>query len=131
MNAALWVIQAILAAVFFGQGILKFVQPATLPETVSWVYDVTGPLAMVLGVAELAAVAGLILPGLTGIAPRLTSAAAAGLVLVMIGAIAFHAGRGESQQIVMNVVLLGLAAAVAYGRWRIPHAVRATSMAAR
>lgn len=130
MNAALWVAQAILAVVFLGQGILKFIQPAALPDALSWVYDVTGPLAILIGVAELAAVAGLVLPGLTGIAPRLTPAAAAGLVLVMVAAIAFHAGRGETQQIVMNVVLLGLAAFVAYGRWSLaPHAERAPATA--
>lgn len=119
MNVILWIAQLILAAVFLGQGILKFVRPATLPDALSWVYDVTGPLAIFIGVAELAAVAGLILPGLTGIAPRLTPAAAAGLALVMVAAMVFHAGRGEMQQIVMNVVLLVLAVFVAYGRWTV------------
>lgn len=119
VNIALWVAQVILAILFLGQGVLKFVQPAGLPDTLAWVYDVTGPIAIVVGVAELAAVAGLILPGLLGIRTWLTPAAAAGLILVMLAAIAFHANRGETQQIVMNVVILAVAAFVAYGRLRV------------
>ncbi|WP_370337576.1 DoxX family protein [Catenulispora sp. MAP5-51] len=41
-------------------------------------------------VCELFAVAGLILPRATGIAPVLTSVAAAGLCCVMVGAISGH-----------------------------------------
>ena len=78
LNTLLWVGQIVLAVTFLAQGILKFVQPAGLPEQLSWVYEVTGPLAIVLGVAELAAVAGLLLPGITGIMPRLTPLAALG-----------------------------------------------------
>ena len=119
MNIALWVVQVLLGVVFLGQGILKFAAPDGLPAMLSWVYDVTGPGAVALGVAELAAAAGMILPGLTGIQPRLTSLAALGLVVVMAGAIVFHVGREEYQQIGFNVLLLVMAGFVAYGRWRL------------
>ena len=52
---------------------------------------------------------GLILPPLTGIAPGLALAAAAGLVLVQVGAIALHLSRGEARLIGLNVVLFVLA----------------------
>ena len=119
LNTLLWVGQIILAITFLVQGILKFVQPAGLPEQLSWVYEVTGPLAIVLGVAELAAVAGLLLPGITGIMPRLTPLAALGLVPIMAGAILFHVNRGEMPSVVLNVIVLAIAAAVAYGRWKL------------
>jgi hypothetical protein len=43
--------------------------------------------------------------------------AAVGLILLMAGAAITHARRGESQAIVMNVVLIVLAVVVAWGRF--------------
>ena len=60
---------------------------------------------------------GLVLPTLTGIMPWLTPLAAIGLALVMIGASVFNASRGEHQKIALTVVLLFMAAFVAYGRF--------------
>ncbi len=119
MNLALWVVQVLLGVVFLGQGIFKFAAPDGLPATLAWAYDITGPGAVALGVAELAAAAGMILPGLTGTQTRLTPLAALGLVVVMAGTIVFHIGREEFQQIGFNVLLLVMALFVAYGRWRL------------
>jgi len=82
-------------------------------------YDLSPWLHAITGAAELLAAMGLILPGLTRIQPRLTPLAAFGLMLVMLGAIVFHILRGEIGNAVLNVVVAGLAAFVAYGRWRI------------
>src|SRR5690349_7316776 len=70
-----------------------------------------------IGVLEVLAAVGLVLPALTGVAPVLVPLAATGLVLVMVGAIVTHARRGETPMIVVNVVLLVLAAVVAWGRF--------------
>jgi VIT1/CCC1 family predicted Fe2+/Mn2+ transporter len=43
--------------------------------------------------------------------------AATGLALIMLGAVVTHARRKENQMIVINVVLLVLAAFVAWGRF--------------
>ncbi|MFE2944592.1 DoxX family protein [Streptomyces sp. NPDC059255] len=70
-----------------------------------------------LGVLEVLAATGLILPAVTGIAPVLVPLAATGLVVTMAGAMAVHARRGEVAFPVLNAVLLILAAGVAWGRF--------------
>ena len=67
-------------------------------------------------IAELLGVAGLILPGLTKIQPRLTPLAALGLMVVMVLAVIYHLQRGEPANIGFNVVVFILAGFVAYGR---------------
>lgn len=117
MNALLWAVQVLLALTFAYHGFLKFV-PNDL-DILVWLYDLPFGLRLFLGVVEFAAVLGLILPGLTKIGGWLTPAAAAGLVIIMIGAIIFHIPRGELIMIYGNTFLLVLAAFVAYGRWRL------------
>ena len=70
-----------------------------------------------IGFIELLGAAGLILPGVTHIAPIVVPLAAIGLVLVMVGAAIVHARRHEAMNIAVNVVLLALAAFVAWGRF--------------
>ena len=70
-----------------------------------------------IGSLELLAAIGLILPALTKILPILTPLAATGLVLTMIGASLTHFRRKEYPMIGVNLVLLALAAFVAYGRF--------------
>lgn len=71
----------------------------------------------VIGIAEFAAALGLILPAVTGIATILTPLAATGLAVTMVLAAITHARRKEPSGIVMNVVILVLAAVVAWGRF--------------
>src|SRR5690349_7480470 len=72
-----------------------------------------------LGMLEALGALGLTLRALTHILPVLVPWAASGLIILMISAIVFHIGRRENQNIVLNVVLLALAAIVAYGRFFI------------
>lgn len=66
----------------------------------------------------------LLLPGLLRIKPSLTPFAAAGLVVIMVGAALTVAADGFAAGVVPLVVGL-LAAFVAYGRWRLaPHPAR-------
>jgi hypothetical protein len=79
-----------------------------------------GPVQRVfIGVAELLAAAGLILPGLTRILPVLTSLAAAGLMIVMASATVFHLMRSETASAISATIILGLVTVVAYARWKI------------
>jgi uncharacterized membrane protein len=118
MKRLILVLQILLGVYFVAIGVMHFVVPDGLPDQLSWMYDLPTWLHIVTGVAEIAGGLGLILPTVTGIRPQLTPLAALGLALVMVGAIVYHAGRGEGQNIVVNVVLAALLALVAWVRSR-------------
>jgi uncharacterized membrane protein YphA (DoxX/SURF4 family) len=121
MNIALWIVQALLAPLFLFAGGMKLVMPIDemmkqmpLPLP-AWFVQFTG-LVEVLGAI------GLILPWLLRIRPGLTPLAAAGLVIVMIGAVAYTLAAGDIASASMPLVVGLLSAFVAYGRWRLaPH----------
>ena len=118
MSIALWVIQGLLALAFLLAGIPKAVQPIPqLAKRLPWTGTFPGPLVRFIGVAEILGALGLILPGITHVAPFLTPLAAAGLVIVMLLASGFHIQRGELRNIGMNGVLLVLALVIAVGRF--------------
>ncbi|MFN8530122.1 MAG: DoxX family protein [Anaerolineae bacterium] len=118
MNTVVWIVQILLALAFGMAGLMKLTQPKEkLAARMGWVNDFSQNMVRAIGLIELVAVLGLILPALTGILPILTPLAAAGLVLTMIGAIVVHLRRKENALIAVNVVLLLLAAFVVYGRF--------------
>ena len=118
MNIALWVVQILLAVAFLGSGLMKLTQPKEkIATSMAWAADFSPSTIKLIGLVEVLGALGLVLPAVTGIAPILTPLAAVGLALVMVGAAITHARRGESQMIVVNVVLLLLAAFVAWGRF--------------
>jgi hypothetical protein len=87
--------------------------------------QLTGPVPLpgiflrFIGVVEVLGGLGLILPGLLRIRPGLTPLAAAGLVIIMIGATAITLMTGSIALALMPLVIGLLAAFVAYGRWRL------------
>ncbi len=116
MNLALWIVQALLALLFLFAGVSKLLTPL---EELTKQVPMSGPFLRFISAAEVLGAAGLILPGLLRIRPGLTPLAAAGLVIIMIGATAMTL---KSMGILMAVLPLGaglLAAFVAYGRWRL------------
>lgn len=120
MNTVLWVIAAGLAVIFLGAGLMKLIRPKeklTADPTMVWAEDFSPGVIKLIGLLEVLAAAGLVLPALLGIAPVLVPLAALGLVLVMIGAITVHARLKEGRDVVKNAVLLLLAAVVAWGRF--------------
>jgi uncharacterized membrane protein len=118
VNVVLWIIAALLAVAFGAAGLMKLTQPKEkLAPKMAYVEDFSGGAVKAIGAVEILAALGLVLPAVTGIAPVLVPLAALGLVVVMIGAAVVHARRGENQLIVPNVVLLVLAAVVAWGRF--------------
>src|SRR5207245_781918 len=72
-----------------------------------------------IAVAELLGALGLVLPGLLRIRPGLTPLAAAGLVIIMLGATVVTLASGAIAPALMPLVVGLLAAFVAYGRWRL------------
>lgn len=117
MNVVLWIVQALLAAAFLLAGGAKAFQPlVALSKRMVWVSAAPAGLVRFIGIAELLGAIGLILPMLANIAPQLTVAAAAGLVLVQVCAILFHLSRNEARVVPGNIVLLLLAVFVLVGR---------------
>mgnify|MGYP001223020344 CR=1 FL=1 len=107
-----------MAVAFLLAGFLKAFRPLDdLANRMTWVAAVPPSLVRFIGAAEILGAIGLVLPALTGVVPWLTPLAAVALVLVMVGAAAFHASRSEYSNIGTNAVLLVLVAMVAYGRW--------------
>jgi uncharacterized membrane protein YphA (DoxX/SURF4 family) len=119
MNVALWIIASVLAAAFLAAGTMKLTQPKEkLVEVgMGWAEDFSAGMVRTIGLLEVLAAAGLILPAALNIVPVLVPLAALGLVLVMLGAIITHARRHEPAPIVVNLVLLLLAALVVWGRF--------------
>ncbi|GIE83251.1 membrane protein [Actinoplanes philippinensis] len=113
MHIVHWVL-AVLLAVFYGYaGGKKVVQSREqLLPMMGWVDRTPMTVVRVIGVLELAGAAGLILPPLTGIAPWLATAAAAGLSLIQIGGITVHLSRGEAKVIGLNIALLAASVAL-------------------
>ena len=119
MNIALWTVQGILAIVYLAAGGLKVVRSREVlvaSGRLDWMKDNSDAAVKAIGTIEILGALGLILPGLTGIAPILAPIAAAGLVVVQIGALRVHLTRNERQPLPANVILLLLAAFVAIGR---------------
>jgi uncharacterized membrane protein YphA (DoxX/SURF4 family) len=117
VNIALWVLQVLMAALFFWHGQFSVFPPVDL---VAMINETIGPgLRVFIGVAEVLAAVGLILPGLTRILPSLTALAAAGLMIVMSSATAFHLYRGETASAISAFVIFLLVTVVAYARWKV------------
>ena len=119
MNILLWILQALLAFFFGLNGVTHFTLPPDLPARMAWMYDLPTSLHYFAGTVEILAVLGLILPGLTRIQTRLTPLAACGWVFVMLGAAVWHFPRNELFNAIGNLVVAGLAAFIAYGRWKL------------
>ena len=118
MNIALWIIQIMLALLFlFAGGTKLYFSPEVLaamgpPNQVHQ----PGLFLKFIGVCEVLGGLGLVLPGLFKIRPQLTSFAAAGLLIIMIGAVVVTiAGPGVGPAVPAVVIGL-LCAFVAYGR---------------
>lgn len=119
MNVALWIVQALLGLLFLWAGVMKLVLPV---EQMAGPVPLPGAFLRFIGSAEALGGIGLILPGLVGIMPGLTPLAAAGLVIIMIGATAVTLVGGDITLALIPLVVGLLAAFVAYGRWRLaPH----------
>jgi hypothetical protein len=119
MNVTLWVVQVALAAFFGAGGVVKAVRPRKRlhDSGLTWVEDFSDGAVTTIGVLEVSAAVGLVLPAVTGIAPVLTPLAAVGLVLVMAGATVVHLRRGEVAFIGVTLLLGAVAAVVAWGRF--------------
>lgn len=113
MNVALWIVQALLAALFLFAGGMKLVTPI---EEMTREIAMPGWFLRFIGVAEVLGALGLILPWLTGIRPGLTPLAAAGLAIIMVGAVGLTLVIGGGAQALMPFATLLALLFVLYGR---------------
>ena len=116
MTYALWVVQGLLALIFLFAGGVKLVLPL---EVLTKQMPLPGLFVRFIGVAEVLGAIGLLLPGLLRIRPGLTPLAAAGLVIIMIGATTLTLVGGDLAPALIPLVVGLLSAFVAYGRWRL------------
>ncbi len=116
MNIALWIIQALLALLFLFAGGAKLVMSV---EEMTKQIPLPGLFLRFIAVCEILGAVGLILPVLLRIRPGLTPLAAAGLVVIMIGAVVVTLASGQNGPALFSFVVGILAAFVAYGRWRL------------
>ncbi|GGU35894.1 DoxX family protein [Nocardioides albus] len=118
MNVILWILQGLLAAMFLMAGVMKSTQPKEkVAEKLPWAEDYSAGTVRFIGLTELLAAIGLILPAAFGVLPALTPLAATGLAVVMVLAMNVHRRRKETGAIVFNAAILLVAVVVAWGRF--------------
>jgi uncharacterized membrane protein YphA (DoxX/SURF4 family) len=118
MDTVLWIVQILLAIVFFMAGAAKVMQPRQkLATQMDWVEDFSDGQVKTIGLLEISGALGLILPGLAGLLPMLTPLAAVGLALTMVGAFITSLKHNEYPVAVANLILMVLALFVAFGRF--------------
>jgi DoxX-like family len=116
MTYALWIVQGLLALLFLFAGGMKLVLPI---EVLTEQMPLPGLFVRFIGMAEVLGSVGLILPGLLRIRPGLTPLAAAGLVIIMIGATVLTLAGSEVVSALIPLMVGLLLVFVAYGRWRL------------
>jgi uncharacterized membrane protein YphA (DoxX/SURF4 family) len=116
MNTALWIAQGLLAAIFLFAGGMKLILPI---EEMTKQMPLPGLFLRFIAVCEVLGAIGVILPWLLRIRPALTPLAAAGLVIIMIGATVTTLATAGIAMGLFPLVVGILAAFVAYGRWRL------------
>jgi uncharacterized membrane protein YphA (DoxX/SURF4 family) len=130
MNIVLWVLQVLLAAVFLAHGWLFLSPPPDVAEQMNAL--LARWFQLFLGVAEVLAAVGLILPGLTRIMSWLVAWAAGGVMIVTVSATVLHLVRGEMSSAAITLLLFAMATVVAYMRHRVlPIGIRRATEGAR
>ena len=114
-NRLLWTIQGLLAALFLFAGVFKLVAPGD--QLAIQAPGIPVPFLRFIATMEVLGALGLLLPGALRIKPQLTPLAAAGLVIIMIGATVVTALTVSVPGALFPLIVGVLAATVAYGRW--------------
>ncbi|MFE6484901.1 DoxX family protein [Streptomyces sp. NPDC088747] len=119
MNLALWIVAGLLAVVFLVSSCSKLFmtkEKLAAQPGAGWTQFYSAGAIKALGVIEVLAAAGLILPAALDIAPVLVPVAAVGVALLMTGA-ALTRYRLRDKLIVVDLLYLALAVFVAWGRF--------------
>jgi hypothetical protein len=120
MNIALWIAAGLLAVVALAGGVTKTLVPKRTLAAArggAWTGDASAAFVKTLGVLEVLAAVGLILPAALGIAQVMVAVAAMCWIALMLGAMATHLRYSEPKLALLNSVYLALAVFIAAGRF--------------
>ncbi|MGW0948182.1 DoxX family protein [Streptomyces sp. NPDC002623] len=120
MNLTLWIAAGLLAAVALAAGGSKaFIPKARLAAQHGgeWTQDASAGFIKTLGILELLAGVGLILPAVLDTAPVMVPVTAVCWIALMVGAMITHGRLGQSKLVLLNTVYLALAVFIAWGRF--------------
>jgi len=115
LNVVLWSAQGFLALFFLAGGAPKVLGRGL--DNWTGFSDLPRAEVILIGVAEVLAAAGLVLPKVTGILPGLTPLAAIGLAVISLMAAGFHVRANEYLNVLETSLLACIGAAIAIGRW--------------
>lgn len=118
MNTLLWTLQVVLAAIFLASGLAKISMPRDrlLATGQTGIAPFPMPVVRATAFCELLGAIGIVLPRLVGAAEFFVPAAAGGLAIVMVGAMASHALLREPRSVAVNAAIFAAAVTVAAGR---------------
>jgi len=115
LNIALWIVQGLLALLFVFAGVAKLmmspVQLAMIP--------LPALLLQFVSVCEILGGLGMVVPGIFRMNKSLTPLAAAGLAIIMVGAVVISVALMGVVAAIMPLVTLILIGFVAWGRWKV------------
>lgn len=120
MNLALWIATGLLAAVSLTGGITKTFVPKEKLAAINggeWTGHASVGFIKTIGVLELLAAVGLILPAVLDIAPFMVPVTAVCWVFLMLGATIIHVRLGQFRLVMVNLGYVALAAFIAWGRF--------------
>ena len=123
----LWVVQGFLAALFLFAGATKLAMSADELTANTWL---SAEFLRFIGICEILGAAGLVLPGILRIRRELTPLAAAGLVVIMVGATTLTVAAGDFLPAAFPFVTGVLCLYVARARSRQPLTPRAYAKSA-
>ena len=117
ISKVLWVAQILLALGMLFAGVIK--QTMSDVELTSFYPIFPAIFIRFIGVCEVLGAIGVIVPAALRIRPELTPLAAAGLAVIMAGAVVSTIAMGAASMIATPLILFLLAVFVAYGRWKL------------
>lgn len=120
MHVALWIAAGLLALVALTGGFTKaFIPKEKLQqhEGAAWTRTVSPTFVKTLGVIELLAAIGLVLPPVVDKAPVMVPVTAVCWIALMMGAMITHGRLGQFKLVMVNLVYVALAVFIAVGRF--------------
>jgi uncharacterized membrane protein len=118
MNILLWIVQSLLAVLFLTIGTMKFVRSRVqLKPIFAWVEQFSDGAVKGIGLLEILAGIGLVLPAALDIAPVLVPLAAVGGLALAAGGSVVHLRRKEMPAAAINLVYIALLVLVIWGRF--------------